>query len=247
MNDNKKEAKMRTIVFDTGPIISLTMNNLLWILKPLQEKFGGSFYITGSVYRELIEQPLGTKKYKFEALQILPYISDGTIKVADNQEIEKLADGLLEFANHSFSAEHSWIKIVHQADMEVLAAALLLNADAVVFDERTTRLLVEGPALLKDHLERKLHTNIYVDHNALDRASRELQSLKVIRSFELVSVAYELGLLENFIAKGEEHVVRNLRKTLLEGALWAVKLSGCSVSTEEIDETMAVVKSPQTT
>ena len=32
---------MKTLVFDAGPIISMTMNNLLWLLKPLKKQFDG--------------------------------------------------------------------------------------------------------------------------------------------------------------------------------------------------------------
>ena len=63
---------MKSIVFDTGPIISLTLNNLLWIIEPLHDRFGGEFYITKAVYKELIDRPLSTKKYKFEARTLKP-------------------------------------------------------------------------------------------------------------------------------------------------------------------------------
>jgi len=70
----------KSIVFDTGPVISLTLNNLLWLIEPLQQRYEGDFIITPMIYRELIEKPLSTKKYKFEALQILPLLSKGLLK-----------------------------------------------------------------------------------------------------------------------------------------------------------------------
>ena len=72
--ENKKDY-MKCLVFDSGPIISLTTNNLLWILEPLKNKFKGRFVITEGVRKELIDKPLTTKKFKFEALHCLLYTS----------------------------------------------------------------------------------------------------------------------------------------------------------------------------
>ncbi len=57
----------------------------------------------------------------------------------------------------------------------------------------------------------------------------------MIRSVELVSVAYELGLLNKYLVD-----VPNPKKTLLEAVLWGVKLNGCSVSEREIAEIVRV-------
>ena len=40
---------MKSIIFDAGPVISLTTNNLLWTLRELKERCNGSFYITEAV------------------------------------------------------------------------------------------------------------------------------------------------------------------------------------------------------
>ena len=61
---------MKSLIFDAGPIISLATNNLLWILEPLKNKFDGKFYLTDAVKRELVDRPLETKKFKFEAIQV---------------------------------------------------------------------------------------------------------------------------------------------------------------------------------
>jgi len=58
--------------------------------------------------------------------------------------------------------------------------------------------------------------------------------LRVIRSIELVTIAYELGILNRYMSIEEESFVRNVRDELLEGVLWGVKLNGCSVSEDEI-------------
>ena len=126
---------MKSIVFDTGPIISLSMNNLLWILEVLKEKYGGRFYITSKVKEELIDRPLQTKKYRLEAVQVLPLISKGVLEVYDSKNLKKNSMELMDIANESYKAKNNWIKILHPAEMEVIAAALELNSDAIVVDE----------------------------------------------------------------------------------------------------------------
>ena len=69
---------VKALVFDTGPIISLAMNNLLWVLVKLKEKFSGDFYVTPGVKRECVDKPLLGKKFKFEAMRTLKLIEDGT-------------------------------------------------------------------------------------------------------------------------------------------------------------------------
>src|SRR3989338_2213004 len=63
-------SEARSLVFDAGSVISLATNNLLWLLPPLKERFGGSFIITRSVENEIVTKPMQTKKFKFEAIQI---------------------------------------------------------------------------------------------------------------------------------------------------------------------------------
>jgi len=225
-----------SIVFDTGPIISLTLNNILWVLESLKEKFDGEFYITPAIYNELIEKPLSTKKYKFEALQILPLITRGILNLVERDDIQRKAQSLLDIANDTYQARGNSIKIVHMGEMEAIACALVMNSDTLVIDERTTRVLVESPEKLRKHLERKLHTNVQVNSDNLERLRNEFGHLKVIRSFELATIAYEMGLLNMFIQKSEEKIVPGLKKAVLEGVLWGVKLNGCSVRREDIDK-----------
>ncbi len=227
----------KAIVFDTGPIISLTLNNLLKLLKPLKDKSKTEFYVCPSVYKELIEKPLSTKKYKFEALQILPLFMDGTLKFYERKENKRKAEELLSIANKCFIAKGNYISIVHIGEMEAIASALALGSDTLVIDERTTRVLIENPYSLVDHLEKKLHTSIEVNRDNIEKISKEISGLNVIRSFELGFVAFELGLLDEYIIKEEEKIegVGNIRSSVLEGILWAIKLSGCSVSRNDID------------
>src|SRR3989338_9104061 len=199
----------RGLVFDTGPIISLTINNLLWLLEPLKKAFNGNFYITRGVYDELI-------------------------KNKTNQ--------LLELMNKCFLVNNTPLKIVHYAEIETVATALLLGHNTVVIDERTTRKYIEDPFSLKKTLERKLGNKVTVDRYCLKQVKNEIEKLKVIRSFELVIMAYELGLLDRYILNEERKLISDLDHAVLEGALWGIKLNGCSVREEDIKGALNLVK-----
>lgn len=226
---------MKSIVFDTGPIITLAMNNLLDVFPKLKDSFKGEFYITPAIKNEVIDRPLDSKKFKFEALQVLHQMQSGVFKLYQSN-LDKKTEELLFIANNSFKAQGNYIQIVHYAEMEVIAAALELNADAIVVDERTTRLLVENPFLIKERLEKKLHTNVEINRENISQLKTILSGIKVLRSVELITVAYEKGFLDNFVPRD----LKEPRKELLTAVLWGVKLAGCSVSEDEIDSLLRI-------
>ena len=222
---------MKSLVFDTGPVISLTTNNLLWLLEELKKKYKGDFYLAEAAKKELIDKPLATKKFKFEALQVLKCINEGILKVIPNNELEEETLSLINLANNCFSARGNWLRIVHYAEVSGLVACAKFNADAFVVDERTTRLLVEGPESLVSLLKDKLHTEITVNKENLEKFREQVKNIRIIRSVEIAAVAYELGLLNKYLPN-----IPNPKKILLDSVLWGVKLNGCAVSKEEIED-----------
>ncbi|MBW3013867.1 hypothetical protein KY335_01335 [Candidatus Woesearchaeota archaeon] len=230
---------MKNIVFDAGPVITLTLNELLWLLDELKGRYNGFFYIPPSVKEELINKPLRTKKYAFEAIRVMDKINEGTLTVISEKRIIDLATKLSDLANNSFSMHDRNLTIVQRGEMESVAAAILLKSDAVVIDERTTRMLVEEPKMLLKILIKKFHKKIRVNKNTLSKFSQEVRGLKIIRSAELVTIAFDLGLLDEYItARGK--IDPQMKKTLLESALWAVKLTGCAISRKNIDEIVRI-------
>ena len=222
---------MKSLIFDAGPIISLATNNLLWILEPLKKKFNGKFYLTNAVKYELVNKPLETKKFKFEAIQVERLIEGGTLEIFDNSFIRQETPKLLSTANEIFKAHNNYIKIVHFAEISVIAAAVNLNADTIALDEKTTRFLIENPKMVLEILRKTLHTSISINENNLSTFKNTVRNIKTIRSTELVAIAYEQGLLNEYITK-----IPDARKNLLESVLWGVKLNGCAVSKEEIEQ-----------
>ncbi len=234
--------KQKIIIFDTGPIISLTLNNLLWMLDKLKEKFHGEFYITPAVYDELINKPLSTRKYKLEALQVLPYITKGTLKVYNNLPIIEIGKQIEEYANHSFEMENNFVQIVHRGEIEAVATAISLQADAIGIDERTTRHLIEKPEKIAQHMENTIHKKVLINWKNIEALKQLFGQLKVIRSVELITIAYELGLFNDYLLNAKTNAVPNVKRAVLEGALWGVKLNGCSVKEEEIEDILKMEK-----
>ena len=120
---------------------------------------------------------------------------------------------------------------MHFAEISVIAAAVNLNEDVIVLDEKTTRFLIENPKMVLEILRKTLHTSISINENNLSTFKNTVRNIKTIRSTELVAIAYEQGLLNEYITK-----IPDARKNLLESVLWGVKLNGCAVSKEEIEQ-----------
>ncbi len=226
---------MKSIVFDTGPIISLALNNLLWTLEPMKEKFKGDFFITPAVKRELIDRPLETRKFKFEAIQVQKLIDEKVFRVYDNSRIRNQTDFLLGKANRIFSAYGNYIRLVHYAEMSVVAASLSLGNTAIVLDEKVTRFLIENPRSSFEILKKTLHTSIKINENNLKEFNNSVKNIKTIRSIELMAIAYENGLLDRYLTS-----LPNARRNLLESILWGLKLNGCATSREEIEQIMSI-------
>jgi len=225
---------MKSLMFDSGPIISLTMNNLLWIVEPLKKVFRGDFYIPESVKAELVDDPLKTKKFKFEALQIQELITNGTLKVLDDDLTKPGTLFMLELANSCFQAYNRNLTLVHYGEIASVVAAQRLNS-VLVMDERITRELVEHPEHLSKLMQKKLHTKIQVNLEKVEEFKKQTQNLKIIRSTELAAVAFEKGLLNKYLSA----VIPNPRKAVLESILWGLKLNGCAINERGIKAIMA--------
>ncbi len=221
---------MKTLIFDSGPIISLSTSNLLWLLEVLKKKFNGSFAMTEGVKRELVDRPLETLRFKFEALQVQSLIEKRVLDVIKDEAVKKKAHELLTLANSILSAHGQNIKIVQTGEMETLAAALLYKAETIVIDERITRTLLENPKGLQLLMEKRLHMQLKLNERALSEFETQTRQVVVIRSIELVTIAYELGMLDNLVVG-----IPNARRELIESILWSVKLNGCSVTEDEIN------------
>ena len=158
---------MKNIILDSGPVITLALNNLLWLFEEVKQKYKINFHITEAVKKEIIDNPFNTKKFKFESLQVMGLLEQGSISLIKNEAIKEKTYYLLELANSSYKARNRFLNLVHYAELSAVSASLLTNADAVMIDERTTRYMLEKPDKLRNILHHKLHTKVDINKKPL--------------------------------------------------------------------------------
>ena len=239
---------MKYLIFDAGPIISLTMNGMLPLIEKLKEVFDGEFVLTPAVKREVVDKPMKIKKFKLEALRVNDMIERGVFRMSGdivpdvklNREMKrilKVVNGILRV-----TATKEKIKIVHEGEAACLAFSKLCGTEnVIVIDERTTRMLTEAPGNLEKMMERKLHMPLDVDLKSLG----ELKEIKFIRSAELLYVAFKKGLVmptHNSVpsklgtSKEVPSSSGKKSKELLDALLYGVKFKGCAISSVEIED-----------
>ncbi len=224
--DNQVAAQKKTIVLDSSTLITISDNCMIKIIKNLSQKENISFVIPQSVYEESVVTPMRIRKFELNAIRIRDAVEEGYLQVASatenfRQRLQKLqftCDNLCTFNG-------ARMIIIHRGEMETLALMKEINADALAIDERTTRLLLEEPQSLEWFLRKRHNGKISLNPNRIDEFRREYAQIKVIRSTELISLAYEDGSFGN-----ELHTT----KQAVEAALFAAKFTGCAVSEDEI-------------
>lgn len=218
---------MKACIFDSGAIINLAMNGLLYILPELKKKV--HLIITPSVKREIIDRPLTIPRFAFEALQVKELFDQGVIQLPEalgisSPTLAAETNRLMDKANHFVQATGAWVPIVSEGEISCLALSEALTAkgiaNIIAIDERTTRLLIEAPRNLERLMSDKLHKRITLAYQDLS----PFASFKCIRSSELVLVAYKQGILHP------------TTKQALAAALYATKYKGSSITFEEIEQ-----------
>ena len=219
---------MKYLIFDAGPIISLTMNGMLSVLEKLKQVFQGEFIITPQVKNEIIDRPMKIKKYKLEAIQVKSLIDKGILKmstkIVPQQKLDKETKKIIQTMNNVLSepSTNEKINLIHEGEASCLAFSNLCGVDnLIVIDERSTRIMIENPKALEDMMERKLHTPLELNNNLLN----QLKQYKFIRSAELLFIAYKKGL-----------VGLKQDKNLLDALLYGVKFKGAAISSTEIED-----------
>jgi len=224
----RKGVKMKALIFDSGALINLSMNGMLYVLKELKKNFDGKFLITEEVKYETVDRPIGIERFELGALQVQSLIDSGIIElpVALNvnvRELKKDTKLLFDTANRFLKVNGKWLHIVAEAEMSCLALSSVLKKRGIetmiAIDERTTRILCENPSNLGSLMSERLHQNIKIagSNNGI------FSEFRFIRSSELLYVAYKKNIIE---LKG---------KKVLEAVLLATKFKGSSISFEEIN------------
>jgi hypothetical protein len=161
----------------------------------------------------------------FSARKIQKAIRDGVLTRVEKEVT--LTEKILQYANNLFFMRGKALPLVHRGEAEMLALANEIGVSTLLLDERTTRMLIEAPFRIKEHLEVEFNVNIMVDKNSLAGFADLTKNVNIIRASELIVIAYEKGFLDQF---GEE------KSAVLQAALYKIKYAGCSIRFDEIDE-----------
>ena len=234
----------QSIVCDSSSLISLTDSCFIHIIYFLKKKYSGRFIIPPSVEKECVEQPMHIRNYALHAIRLKRAIAENMIDVveakferilpavesADSTQKATPQQGAEEIkfiANNIFHVEGTPLRLLHAGEADVLALALELGVDNILMDERTTRMLVEDPESLRQHLEHELGRQIGINDAQLSAFSRATRRLRFFRSTELLLLAHEKGYFSDY---GE------LERDAVEASLYKLKYSGCAIGFEEIGE-----------
>ena len=222
------------IVVDSSSIISIASNCLIGILSRLKQEFDVRFVVGEKVLSETVGRGLESKKYRLESFRVLELIKSGVIELIVNDDIMRLTNDIIKISNKCFKAKGSFINIIHWGESEMLAIAKQLGASFVMVDERTTRLLVENPASIREQQEKKLHTRVEMVGENVEKFKQLVGDLKVIRSTELCVFAFENGFFTSF-EKQDVLKADTSKQRIIGAILWALKLHGCAISNDEMD------------
>lgn len=219
----------KRVVCDSSALISMSINCMLPVLVELSEKV--DFVIPESVLDEVITVPRDNKKYKLSALRFSALIETDVMSVEkpDAESTREIRDA----ANSIFWIKHKPLRILHEGEAEALVLAK--DNGVLLIDERTLRFLVENPEGMKGLLQRRMNREVYENRDNMKAFQGLSKEVPIIRSSEIIAVAYETGLLEKYFS-GEGREV-------LESCLWALKFSGCSLTREEIDDYLRIRRS----
>ncbi|MEM4367339.1 MAG: hypothetical protein QW035_04400 [Candidatus Anstonellales archaeon] len=218
---------MSEILCDSSSIIALTTSCLDNVL-PFLNKHGIDFIVPSFVKFEMVERPLRieSKPYHMSALKIRRLIETKVLLLVDAKE-DPLADEILSYSNSLLKAKGKYIHLVDKGEAAMIAMARRLGIKNILMDERTTRMVIEAPYKLKEHLEAELRTKVDIEESSLREIKDITKEMKVFRSSEMVYLAYKHGFFREW---------NEAEKEIAEAALYRVKYDGCSIGFDELKE-----------
>lgn len=212
------------VICDSGPLISLSNNCLFSILPFLSQRSKVDFIIPSGVENEIVNTPIRISKYAFAAMRFKKAITAQEITVIKPKNL--LAQKIKNTANNIFSIKGKPLQIVHEGEAECLALYQDYKCQALVIDEKTTKLLIEAPEKLRDIMQHEYGEKIDFNAKAMREFAKLTQGVKILRSTELTAIAAQKGYFDMFPKPREA----------LAAALTSLKNAGCSITEGEIDE-----------
>jgi len=219
---------MTDILCDSSSLISLTNSCLGNLFSYLHRSFDLNFLISHSVFDEMITHPLNmkSKQYMLSAMRLKKLVNDTTISIVD-LDVSIETNRLLDLANHIFFVSGKPLTLVHKGEIDIISLSHYFKIGNILIDERTTRMLMESPLDFKKHLEKEFKVNVMLNKPNLLKFKEYTHNIKVVRSTELLFVAYEKGFMDN---------LKSLKYDMLVAGLYNLKYSGCSIKYTEIEK-----------
>lgn len=198
------------------------------LFKHLKEREKISFIIPESVYYESVERPLKIKRFELNAVRIKNAVDNGFLEIAKTTlEIKNMMNELSTVTADLCKADGRKITLINKGEAETLALMKEINSKILLIDERTTRMIIEEPQNLMSFLQHRHKCKITLNKGRMDEFKNFFTNINVIRSVELIALAYDDGAFEMQMEKS---------KQALEAALFAAKYAGCAVSAKEIKD-----------
>lgn len=214
-------------VVDSSSLISLSASCLVDIMKELCKELKMRLIISKAVLDESIRNPLKIRRFELSALRINKGILDGWLEVKGlSKDEQHFAREIMETANSCFLSKHGYLKIIQLGESEMLALAKSINAKGILIDERTTRMIIEEPEKLRRLLQKRHGEKVIMNKEKAKFFKKNFGKLTIVRSSELIALAYEKGLLQEALGESKE---------ILKAALYSLKYNGCSLSSREIE------------
>lgn len=200
----------------------------------MKEREKVSFIIPQSVYYESVERPLKIKRFELNAIRIKNAVESGYLEIAKtNTQIKNMMNELSTITANICKADGRTITLINKGEAETLALMKEINSRILLIDERTTRMIIEEPQNVMSFLQHRHKCKITLNKGRMDEFKNFFVNINVIRSVELIALAYENGAFGMQMKKS---------KQALEAALFSAKYGGCAVSAKEIKDYLEGVK-----
>ncbi|MCR4368667.1 MAG: hypothetical protein NUV67_02045 [archaeon] len=225
---------MTKIIVDSSTLITLSGSCFINIFRELSEREKIRFILPASVYYESVERPIKIRRFELNAIRIREAVRGGYLELARTTPSMKLTMEKLASATANVCrANGKKIRLIDLGEAETLALMKEVGGDILAIDERTTRMLIEEPQNVLKFLEHKHQCKVTMDRGELGEFRQFFGKIRVVRSVELLALAYADGAFATSMPKSKES---------LEAALFAAKFAGCAVSAQEILDYTQVMK-----
>ncbi len=215
-------------IFDASSLISMSQSCIINLLGELKQGDKNTFVVPESVYDEVVKRPLTIRRFELNAVRLQNVIDRGWLEIRNlDKEHLEFAREIDEKANQILFLRGKPIKLIQRGEIDALALTRQLGSNLLVIDERTTRTIIESPKKLKSLMERRRKTRLFLRTENSNALRNMFADLNIVRSIELVALAFERNLLGGELPRN---------KQALEAALYAVKYAGCAISHDEIDQ-----------